>query len=256
MKATIVPRPQTFNLAQLKEMDTPALRQELANALGMSANSLVYLAAIWTELEKRGEDLSDLRQGWWAYIPAIAAGTVLPETVAKFAGRPTLLRAISLLPPNEQRAIVDGKSIEFAVREGDQYTHRMLPIHALSPTQSRQVFDERNRTIRTVAEQIAILTGAPRPAAKMYKAPKRGSLRANREKNMVMLGRKPLNPADLIAALGDLRSPETASEEDAEKPIVAKLTEAEHAKLSHAAVDGKTTIGQLIRNALRAVGQI
>ena len=58
---------------KLVAMPTPDLREELARALTITADSLMYLAAVWKELEQRGEDLSDLRTGLGVYVPLIAA---------------------------------------------------------------------------------------------------------------------------------------------------------------------------------------
>jgi len=244
---------KSADLDRLQSLDTPALRAELASALGLTSRHLLYLAAVWSELERRGEDLSDLRSGIGVYLPLIATGQVLPETVVRFAGQPTLLRSVAGLPIPEQRRLADGEPIALVVRQGDSYTHRMLPAHALTAAQSRVVFGD--RTIRSEAEQIALLTSAL-PRDKPGRSPKRGKLRADRERGVVLLGRRALNPADLLDALADLQQP--ASEEPGENAstVPIKLTLEEHRRLKIRAAEGNTTQQTLVRNALRVAGLI
>lgn len=102
------PTPGQLDVTRLSAVDTAALRDALRDGLRMTVSHLVYVAAIWKELESRGEDLSALRQGIGAFLPAIAAGEVLPETVVAFAGKPATLKVVAKLPPAEQRAIADG----------------------------------------------------------------------------------------------------------------------------------------------------
>jgi hypothetical protein len=105
-----------LDVTRLGDLDTPTLRAALGDALRLTVRHLVYVAAIWKELEHRGEDLTPLRQGIGAYLPAIASGEVLAETVVNFAGRPGLLRTVAALPPAEQRAIADGRAAPPTVR--------------------------------------------------------------------------------------------------------------------------------------------
>lgn len=248
--------PPAADLDRIREMDTPALRAELASALGLTARHLLHLATVWAELERRGEDLSDLRSGIGTYLPLIASGAVLPETVVRFAGQPAILRAVAGLPVDEQRRLaITGESVPLVVRQGDTFTHRMLPVHALTAAQARQVFGERR--VRTETEQIALLTPSGR-APKLGKPPKRGKLRADPAKGVVRVGHSPIPIADLVAALGDARSPDTAGEEpgDDAKAVLIKLTPAEHKTLAQRALDGDTSMTALARNALRAAGLI
>ena len=92
-------------------MATADLRAELSTALRLTVRHLIYLAAIWRELESRGEDLSELRSGIGAYVASIAAGRVIPETVVAFADRPATLRRVAALPVAEQRAIASGAPV-------------------------------------------------------------------------------------------------------------------------------------------------
>lgn len=237
-------------VTDIRNLDTDALRRELASALNHTARHLLYLASIWAELERRGEDLSALRSGINVYLPLIAAGSVVPEAVIRFAGNVTLLRAVTALPPDQQRKIAGGDPVLVAEKRGDDFTHRMLPAHSLSFDQVRQVFGE--RCIRSEAEQIAVITAA-KPAAPVERVVKRGNFKADRERGVLLMGRTQLNPTPLAEALADLAGP--AEEVEADSPSVsAKLPKGQHERLKlRAAASGKAT-SQIIRDALRAYG--
>jgi hypothetical protein len=81
----------------------------LARLLGFTAENLLRLAVVVAELESRGEDLSDLKIGLLPILRQIAAGTLLPEVVVYYAGKPLAMKRIAALPPAEQRAYVEAK---------------------------------------------------------------------------------------------------------------------------------------------------
>jgi hypothetical protein len=252
-KTPVKPDSLATELSRIKNLTTEELRAELAQSLGLTARHLLHLAAVWKELENRGEDLSDLRSGIGAYLPAIAAGTVLPETVVRYAGQPTLLRAVAALTPHEQHRLAEGGTVPLVVASGSGYTPRMLPAHALTAPQVRQVFGD--RSIRNEAEQIALLTAVVDRPAKPGKSPKRGRVRADRDKRLIRIGRSVAPVGDVVAALGDLNAGEQ-TEEDPDTPVVVKLTEEEKRRLGHAAIDSNLSQQDLIRKALRAMGVI
>jgi hypothetical protein len=94
-------------IGDLAAVDTVSLKSELANALKLTASHLSYLAAIWAELEKRGEDLSGLKMGMGVWLARIAAGTLLAEIVVMYAGEPSVLRRASLLTTGQQQHVVE-----------------------------------------------------------------------------------------------------------------------------------------------------
>lgn len=148
----------TRAITNISELDTETLRGELARALTITAQGLVYLAAVWAELVRRGEDLSNLRSGLGTYLPAIASGRLAPEAVVQFAGQTTLLRRIALLPIEEQRRIAEGEPIPVAVRNDDgEFTERKMPALALTARQVVQIFDDGGR-VRTPIEQRQLIS--------------------------------------------------------------------------------------------------
>lgn len=245
------PVPTSFDADSIRIMETADLRRELARAIDLTAKHLTYLAAVWAELEKRGEDLAPLRSGLAVYLPHIAAGTVLPETVIRFAGNVTLLRAAASLPPDQQLKLASGEPVVLAVRQGDTFTHRMLPVHALSFEQVRQVFGE--RCIRSEAEQIAILT-ATEKALKPERSMKYGDFKADRDGGVILMGRKRLDPVKLLQALADLASKSEEAPGTDSPSVSARLTKEEHETLRQRAA-GKP-IASIVRAALKATGMI
>lgn len=136
--------------------DTSTLRAELARALTLTAKQLAYLAAIWRELERRGEDLSDLRTGLAVYLPAIAAGTLDAEAVVRFAGQRTLLARLATLPVPEQRRLTKGGALSVAVRTADgAVVPRQMPAASLTAQQVRMAID--GGRIRSMDEQMDLL---------------------------------------------------------------------------------------------------
>ena len=100
--------PQVEHLPRTSVPPPPAELPELAAPASVLPQDL---SRVWTELEGRGEDLSDLRLGIAAYLPAIASGHLDPRLVIEMAGRPALLRLLAPLPPERQRALLDGESV-------------------------------------------------------------------------------------------------------------------------------------------------
>lgn len=145
---------ENHDLERIRSLDTPTLRAELSRALTITAQGLAYLAAVWAELERRGEDLSDLRHGLAEYLPRIADGTLAAEAVVAFAGQRTLLRRVAMLPLDEQRRLAAGERVPVWVPsdDGTDGTTRELPLSALTARQVAVVFDEDGR-IRTPIEQ-------------------------------------------------------------------------------------------------------
>lgn len=90
-------------------MPTDELRAELDRALRLTVEHLNHLAAVWAELERRGEDLSQLRKGVGRYVASIARGELLAEVVVAFAEDANALRRVAALPTGEQAEVVAGR---------------------------------------------------------------------------------------------------------------------------------------------------
>lgn len=127
-------------------ISTPELRSELAQTLEITARHLVRLAAIWAELERRGEDLSNLRSGLWSYMRAIAAGNLRPEIVVQYAGHTMLLNRLATLQLEDQDRLLADKTVPLVEYQDGQMLTRFVPITQLRASQIGQVIADRIRT--------------------------------------------------------------------------------------------------------------
>ncbi len=240
---------------ELNNMSVQQLRAELARSLTMSAQHLAYLATIWSELEKRGEDLSDLRTGLAVYLPQIAAGRLDASAVIRFAGQPTVLRSISTLPLDEQRALAEGKSVEvLTIGHDGGYTATSMPAYALTATQARMVFD--TEKIRSITEQRAIFDTTRVSAARRARPGQDGKVRYDSKADVLRIGRSSATVGEVLAALAVAPSPSSADaskvaiETELDTPVVFKLTEAEHRMLKVRVAESGLTQQDFLRQAL------
>jgi hypothetical protein len=91
------------------QMTTEELKSDLATLLGYTADTLARLACIVSELEGRGEDLSELKIGLLPILRQIADGKLLPDLVVMLSGKPGVLFTSAKLPVSEQKKIIEGK---------------------------------------------------------------------------------------------------------------------------------------------------
>jgi hypothetical protein len=103
-----------LDLGKLKDVSTEDLKKALKDALSLTADSLLYLAGIWSELESRGEDLSALRIGIGVYLQAIASDHLLPEVVVKFCTKPSIIDRLNKYSTEVQQRVLDGEPFPWA----------------------------------------------------------------------------------------------------------------------------------------------
>lgn len=161
-----------LTVADVRSMPTSNLRAELARALEITAHHLHHLAAVWRELENRGEDLSHLRSGLWSYMPLIAAGRLRAELVVQYAGHALLLRQLAGLVPEEQDRLLRDPVVTVVEMEGTEWVERQMPVTRLRATQLRQVLSghirsplEQRRTAATRALGRSTASSGKRPPA-------------------------------------------------------------------------------------------
>ena len=144
------------SFANLEDVTTEQLRVELARALEVTAENLLWLARLWRELERRGEDLRELRSGIRTFLPLIADGRLDAQTAVQFAGNVIMLRALATLPIKEQKRIAAGGKIDVVMIRDKQPVTRAMRGDDMSVKMIRQVFAA-GRT-RSEEEQRALLT--------------------------------------------------------------------------------------------------
>lgn len=246
--------PESLNPAELANLSTQSLRDELARALTLSAHTLQRLAIIWQELERRGEDLSDLRTGLASYLPLIAAGQLDAEVVVRFAGNKTLLGSISRLPVSEQHRLATGGNVEILTfAEDGSEIITPVPAHALSATQARQIFAD--GWIRNPEEQRAVVVQrrTRNQSPRLDEKPRKVAV--DRKTGTIKIGRHRLTPGDLFAALADLY-PDVDQGADREKALPVRLTDIEHRRIKVAAAESGQSAERLMRLALHHAGLI
>ncbi|SMF80671.1 hypothetical protein [Pseudobacteriovorax antillogorgiicola] len=155
--------------ARLASMSTDDLKKHFSRALEVTADHLNYLASIWQELETRGEDLSDLRSSLSVYIKMIAHKKIDAHAVVEFAGQKTLLNALSGLPLDQQKSLLETKRVDVLNRE--TLTKEKVPLAELSSADVNMVFG--GGKIRSIAEQKSLVTSIAKPAKKGRRQPRK-----------------------------------------------------------------------------------
>jgi hypothetical protein len=163
MSVEIIP---ASRLSQLASLSTDELRSRLAQALALTAESLLEMACIIRTLEDRGEDLHELKLGILPLLRKIAHGQVLPELVAKYSSNAVLLRYATTLPIPDQQRIASGEPLRVLILNPDGTTDaRRVEPHKLSTRDMPQVFAADH--IRDEGEQVSyIRSRKPTTAAK------------------------------------------------------------------------------------------
>lgn len=152
------------NETEITSVSTPDLKQALISAIDDTVSAIRRAAAIWAELERRGEDLSDVNFALRVYMRPVAEGRLLPEVLSRLAGqRRTLDLVATLPPPEQQRVVIDETPIEVVTADGE-ITTKSLPAMTW-PEVARVI---RDGAVRTPAEQQAsiartLAAKAPRP---------------------------------------------------------------------------------------------
>lgn len=244
------PDAQLVAVGDIEAADTESLKERLTTLLARTADDLRQMAAIVGELERRGEDLSALRLGIIDHLRRIASGQLLPEIVVRFSGFPQMLRIACHLPLADQQKLAAGEPVEMAVWRGDAVDWRRVDPMCLTRDQVHQVFA--GDRLRGKVEQIAYLEDRRQRRPSEGKRKARGVVRADRERGGVTVKRTFVAAADVVAALAELAAPDDETERTSS--VVFKLTDDEHRQLKQAALDGATTVSDLVRRALAAHG--
>jgi len=219
----------------LRQMDTAALRAELARSLELTARHLMHLAAVWRELEYRGEDLSDLRGGLWTYMPLIAQGKLRPELAIRYAGHSMLLRRLATMTPEQQDTLLRDATVPLVEYDGDNFAVRRVPVTHLRAAEVAQVIGEHG--VRSPEEQRRAALGRFRraPAARTSGAQRPGAARWDEPPPVVQIAQ---------------RLPARLRGRDARRAVLVHLTEDEHAALERAAAEAGVPRARLARAAL------
>lgn len=147
------------------EMDDTDLLIEVRKRFSVAAQAYVDLAMVVGPAFRRGLDLSFIPDKILDVLRKIESKQILPDLAEKYLHLPVFNR-LKNLPLDDQQKIVDTGKIEIAVRRGDSFDTRKLPVDALTTDQQRLAFE--SGRIRSNAEQIAILEDRPEPEEDPY----------------------------------------------------------------------------------------
>lgn len=250
MNDVTVPTPNIVLLpaADLRNMSTQRLREELAKSLTFSAKHLTYLAAVWSELEGRGEDLTELRTGLAAYLPQIAADRLDAEAVVRFAGQPTVLRSISGLPLDRQRALAQGELVPvLTIDEQGKAETVELPAYTLTAAQARVVFS--GDKIRGEKEQRAVLEAQRIKKISRTRPGPQNRVRYDGKADLLRIGRSSATIGEVTAALALAESFDAGAPADVQ--VIVKLTESEHRMLKIRAIESGMPAYEYMRLMLK-----
>lgn len=214
---------------ELSAMSTQTLRGELARALTMTAHTLRRLAAIWRELERRGEDLTDLRTGLAVYLPMVAAGQLSADAVIRFAGQPLMLRTISTLPPEQQESLARGDVVEVLTQAQDgTWTGVQISAHAMTMPQARLLIGPGG--LRSVEEQRAQVESAKVTKARSTRLATESRVRFDPKTDTIRIGNVKAPAGEVIGAIAAAAHP-PAQDVEMTAGLVVKMTEVEHKAL-------------------------
>lgn len=240
----------------LAAASTEELHAELARGLTLTAETLTRLGAVWAELERRGEDLSDLRSGLARTLPLIAAGRLSAEAVVAFAGRPLVLRALEGVPLGRQRELAAGGSVSVIDPSGTPEAIVEMPLARLPAAAVRLVFADGE--VRTPAQQRLALRPRQRRREQADEDGFRYRPRYDRATGTIRIGRMTVRLDDLLAELTAAAGPELPALLHAEEYVTVRvrLSPEEHDRLQAAARKAELPDWELARKALRAFGLI
>lgn len=235
----------------LANLSSQALRERLAQSLTMTAQHLQHLSMIWAELERRGEDLSDLRTGLAVYMPQIAAGRLDAGAVIRFAGQPTVLKTISGLALDQQQALTRGEPVSvLTVDATGKYATAEMPAYALTAAQARMVFD--GNKIRSGEEQRAMLESVRVSKAARVRPGSQNRVRYDAKADVLRIGRSSATIGEVTAALASsTQTNQDSVDTPADTPVAVRLTESEHRMLKVRAAEAGMTIMEYTRAILK-----
>lgn len=96
---------------EMQSLSSDELRRQLNDAIGITETALIRVAAIWRELVRRGEDLSNVKFSLGRFMVPIAEGRLLPSLVVAMSGQTRALERVAELTVTDQQKLVAGDKI-------------------------------------------------------------------------------------------------------------------------------------------------
>lgn len=146
------------DLTIIKTLPTETLIKQLEEFIGITANTVEKIGAIWRELENRKVDLSSYKRGLLEYMPMVANGELAPELLVKLCGKKTLLKTVAMLPISVQRKLLGEKLNLISFDDKGSVVQTTKNIEELEINEISIALDPVNRNIRSVTDQKRLLT--------------------------------------------------------------------------------------------------
>lgn len=178
------------------------LERGFLESLGLTAAALRRSASFLLEMERRGRDLSGLKNAMLPTVVSIARGTLLPEVVIAYIDRPRLMRLIGALPLSDQRRLVDGGTVDVVTigPNGKTTVQPMLP-REMSKEHIGRAFGR--GCLNTHSRQAVILAGEREAAARPFRDVVRGA-RLDHDLGSARIGNHTLSLEDLKEIVREL----------------------------------------------------
>ena len=184
---------------EYEKLTNEQLRVELAKQISLTSSSLMRAAEIWTELQRRGVDMSAFRSGLALYLPRIARLELAAESVVTFAGQRKLLQHLVGMPLEDQRRYAAGEPVKVAERdESGRVVELTRRLTELSGREVDQVLGQGR--IRSMSEQKSSLAHADGQPTRIRRRAG-SSARVLARDGLLHVGRVRLEPLDLAIAL-------------------------------------------------------
>jgi hypothetical protein len=142
-------------ITNFAQTSTEDLKEALIQSVQFTAKHLQYMANIWCELERRGEDLSALRTELTEFLPLIAKSQLSAEAALQFAGQKVVLNHLPKLSLEEQTRLAHGGTVKIIERDTNGgYVVKEKNLSILRADQVNTVFGPDG--LRTVEEQLEL----------------------------------------------------------------------------------------------------
>ena len=151
-----IPEYLAADYVAVRGMDTAVLLPELDDQMDQIKQRLIRCAAIVRVVDERGDEL-----GAFVFRPIvhwlrkIAYGQVLPDIVAMYHAKASILSRISALSVPEQRRIAEDKPLAVVELSEAGPTHRLVHPSRMEAVEAQQVFARDH--IRDQGEQVSWL---------------------------------------------------------------------------------------------------
>lgn len=185
----------------LQGLSTEQLKRSFFESLDITVRHFQHMAEIWCELERRGENMQDLRHGIAVYIEMIAHQRLDANLAVKYLGQKVLLNAVSRLPIDQQQRLIEAETVDVATIENGELATKTMKLSKLQVRDIYTVFSDSG--IRPIGEQqkILIKRAARTPA-------KTGPRRARRitvdpERQVLEVGGSAANLDRVLQVLGE-----------------------------------------------------